>query len=203
MPQYSPTTHQRHSLRLKGYDYSQAGAYFVTICAYNKEYLFGDIINGVMRMNEYGKTVREKWLLSSKLRSEIKLDEFVIMPNHFHAIVIIWSIGTNTVGANGRSPLRMKPKSLSSLMAGFKSSATSRINGLRNSPGVPVWQRNYYEHIVRNEDELNRIREYIINNPLQWQFDRENPRHIPDKAYDDNWGRLEEEIYGKTKKLLP
>jgi len=154
-------------------------------------------------MNEYGKTVREKWLLSSKLRSEIKLDEFVIMPNHFHAIVIIWSIGTNTVGANGRSPLRMKPKSLSSLMAGFKSSATSRINGLRNSPGVPVWQRNYYEHIVRNEDELNRIREYIINNPLQWQFDRENPRHIPDKAYDDNWGRLEEEIYGKTKKLLP
>lgn len=82
-------------------------------------------------------------------------------------------------------------------MAGFKSSATSRINGLRNSPGVPVWQRNYYEHIVRNEDELNRIREYIINNPLQWQFDRENPGRIEDKTYYNQWGHLEEAIYGK------
>ena len=163
---YAPTTtkYHRRSIRLKGYDYSQKGVYFIIVCAHKQQCLFGDIVNGKTHLNKYGRIVKEQWLLSSEVRSEIELDVFVIMPNHFHGIVIISN--TNTVGANGRSPLQMKPRSLSSLMAGFKSSVTSRINHWRNMPSVPVWQRSYYEHIIRSEDELNSIREYIINNPL-------------------------------------
>ena len=195
---FAPTTtkYHRRSIRLKGYDYSQKGVYFIIVCAHKQQCLFGDIVNGKTHLNKYGRIVKEQWLLSSEVRSEIELDVFVIMPNHFHGIVIISN--TNTVGANGRSPLQMKPRSLSSLMAGFKSSVTSRINHWRNMPSVPVWQRSYYEHIIRSEDELNSIREYILNNPLHWQFDRENARRIPpDKAHCDRWGQIEEEIYGK------
>jgi REP element-mobilizing transposase RayT len=199
-PKYDPKKHHRRSIRLKGYDYSQKGVYFITVCVNKQQCLLGDVVNGKTHLNKYGRIVKEQWLLSSEMRSEIELDVFVIMPNHFHGIVIISN--TNTVGANGRSPLQMKPKSLSSLMAGFKSSATSRINRWRNMPGFPVWQRSYYEHIIRSEDELNSIREYILNNPLHWQFDMENPRHIQNKVCDNQWRHLEETIYGKAEKTI-
>ncbi len=161
----------RRSIRLKGYDYGQTGAYFVTVCAYNRECLFGDIADGNMMLNECGMVVRDEWEKSANIRLEIKLDSFIVMPNHFHGIVHI-------VGANGRSPLHrtgMGSKTLSSFVAGYKSAVTKRINELRQTPGVPVWQRNYYEHIVRSEEELGRIREYIIHNPVQWANDRNNP----------------------------
>jgi REP element-mobilizing transposase RayT len=162
---------------LKGYDYGQTGSYFVTVCAYNRECLFGNIVDGNMVLNEYGMIVRDEWEKSSNIRLEIKLDSFIVMPNHFHGIVFIAG-ANNAVGANGRSPLHrtgMGSKTLSSFVAGYKSAVTKRINELRQNPGIPVWQRNYYEHIIRGEDELNRIREYIVNNPVQWDNDRNNP----------------------------
>ncbi len=177
---YNSQKHHRRSIRLKDYDYSQPGVYFVTICSWNRECLFGEIVDGEMRLNEYGMILQKEWLKSSEIRKEIELDEFVIMPNHFHGIVCINVTGNIKfpVGANGRSPLRMKPKSLSSFMAGFKSSVTKQINQIRNHPGLPVWQRNYYERVVRNEMELFKIREYIQNNPMQWDIDGDNPKNL-------------------------
>jgi len=203
---YDPNKHHRRSIRLPGYDYSQPGAYFVTICAYQRQCMFGDIVDGQMRLNQYGAIVADEWQKSSTIRQEIELDEWVVMPNHFHGIVIINNpvgandnpvgandnpvgandnpVGANDnpVGANGRSPLhndptsqRMKPKSLSSLMAGFKSITTKKINILRDTPGTPLWQRNYYEHIIRNQDAMDKIRQYIIDNPVSWGIDQLHP----------------------------
>ena len=171
--------HHRHSVRLQGYDYSQSGAYFVTICAYNRECLFGEIVGNDIRLNDYGVIAKDEWIKSSEIRKEIKLDEFVVMSNHIHGIVWI----NNPVGANGRSPLHrtnMGSKTLSSFVAGYKSTVTKQINGLRRFPGVPVWQRNYYEHVIRGDTELNRIRQYIMENPLKWDTDSENPNNIRD-----------------------
>ncbi len=191
---YDPVVHHRRSVRLKDYDYSKAGAYFLTICTWNKECILGGVDNEKIELSEYGKTVFEEWHQSSRIRKEMDLDEFVIMPNHIHGIVIIHDTiteqhhavvngklsientgQTSNVGANGRSPLRMKTKSISSFMAGFKSSVTKRINQIRSTPGAPFWQRNYYEYIIRGEKELNAIREYIRYNPLRWNEDTENP----------------------------
>ncbi|HHT9139412.1 MAG TPA: transposase, partial [Candidatus Tripitaka californicus] len=100
--------------------------------------------------------------------------------------------GSRTAPTNG-----IKHKPLGRLIGAFKTVSTKRFNEIRNASRIPIWQRNYYEHIIRNEDKLNRIREYIINNPLQWQFDRENPRHIKDEVYENQWSHFEEAIYGK------
>lgn len=158
------------SSRLPGWDYSSAGYYFVTICAYMREPLFGNIFDKAIILSEYGKIVQEEWIKSVEIRKEIELDEFIIMPNHIHGIIII---NNNHVETNGRSSLQpsMQPKSISSFIAGFKSSATKRINIARNMRGNPVWQRNYYERIIRHEKELNNIRKYIETNPLNWDKD--------------------------------
>ena len=187
---YDPARHHRRSIRLKGYDYTQAGAYFVTLCVQGRECLLGAVTAGEMILNELGQIVREEWERSSEIRREIELDEFVVMPNHTHGIV--WIIETDDVRASvrppqpapvrahGRAPQRAPqraPKSLGSFVAGFKSAATKRINEQRGMPGVPVWQRNYYEHIIRNDADLQRIREYIVNNPLKWDLDQLHPNH--------------------------
>ena len=180
---YDTNKHHRRSIRLSGYDYSQPGSYFVTICTHQRQCMFGDIVDGQMHLNSYGEIVADEWQKSSVIRQEIELDVWVVMPNHFHGIVIINDVGTNSdhVGANGRSPLpRMKSKSLSSLMAGFKSSVTKKINILRDSPGTRLWQRNYYEHIIRNQSAMDKIRHYIVNNPLSWDLDQLHP-HNPSK----------------------
>ena len=197
---YNPDIHKRQSIRLQGYDYSQSGLYFITICCYERECLFGNIINSQITLNNFGELIKEEWLKSAEIRKEIELDEFVIMPNHFHGIVIInqeinrdfiknnVEASDNNVGANGRSPLRqeiqssppkisMKPKSLSSLIAGFKSATTKKINMIRNTPQNPVWQRNYYDHIIRNDESSTRIREYLQNNPLSWENDQLHPNN--------------------------
>lgn len=173
----------RRSLRLRGYDYSSDGAYFVTLCTCKREPLFGEIHDGVMIENNMGNIVRHEWVRSSEIRKEIVLDAFVIMPNHMHGIVRI------SVGATGRSPLHRLPcavknlkgppqHSIGSFVAGFKSAVTTRINRMRKMPGEPVWQRNYYEHVIRNDDDLNSIREYIVSNPLKWDMDTENPGNV-------------------------
>jgi REP element-mobilizing transposase RayT len=196
---YNPDIHKRQSIRLKGYDYSQSGLYFITICCYQRECLFGNIINSQIILNDFGQLIKEEWLKSAEIRKEIELDDFVIMPNHFHGIVIInqeinsdfmkndVDFQDNNVGANGRSPrqqiqssrpkISMKPKSISSLIAGFKSATTKKINIIRNTPQNPVWQGNYYDHIIRNDESLARIREYVQNNPLSWENDQLHPNN--------------------------
>jgi len=180
-PNYNPDIHHRRSIRLREYDYGQAGAYFVTICAHNCECFFGDIVAGAMRLNEYGGIVRDEWKKSEQIRAEIASDAFVVMPNHFHGIVFIvagrvdrFCGGDRPVAPTGaiNGP---KPKSIGALVAGFKSAVTKSINTHRATPGAPVWQRNYYEHVIRNDDDLNRIRDYIASNPLRWMEDENNP----------------------------
>ena len=173
--------YNRHSIRLHGYDYSQAGAYFVTICARNWQCLFGDIVHGEMVLNKYGKVVADQWRKTAEIRREIELDEWIVMPNHFHGIVWICTDirrGDQPVAPTVAGPT---PRSLGALIAGFKSAVTKRINGLRGTLGTKLWQRNYYEHIIRNIDELNHIREYILNNPRKWDMDRENPVRITNR----------------------
>ncbi|MCP4141380.1 MAG: hypothetical protein GY755_14040 [Chloroflexi bacterium] len=175
---------RRNSLRLQGYDYASAGAYFVTIVAYQREMLFGEVVGGEMVLSDMGKIVRDEWERTPQIRREVELGAYVVMPNHFHGIVIInndiSTVGTTSVRATGRSPLRPrgpKPKSLGAIMAGFKSSVTKGINALHNSPGVPVWQRNYHDRIIRNYQEMSRIWDYIESNPANWTEDKENPRN--------------------------
>ena len=172
---YNPNIHHRRSIRLEGYDYAQAGAYFVTICAHARECLFGEIDADAMMLSEFGEIVRDEWLKSCAIRSEIKLDAYIVMPNHFHGIVYIAS--TDSIRGDDRlvAPVGPKPKSLGAFMAGFKSAVTKRINEMRRTPGATVWQRNYYEHIIRNEADYNRIAEYINHNPQRWAQDSLNP----------------------------
>ncbi|NES72383.1 MAG: hypothetical protein F6K24_47905 [Okeania sp. SIO2D1] len=185
---YDPNKHHRRSLRLRGYDYSQAGAYFLTICTYNRQTLFGEIIDGKMQLNQLGEVVVEEWERSAQIRQEIELDYSVIMPNHLHGIVIINNVGANervgvnTIEGECHSPLRMKSRSISSLITGFKSVVTRRINRIRYhgeqlTTPAPVWQRNYYEHIIRNETSLNQLRQYIVENPLKWEIDQLHPNN--------------------------
>jgi len=172
---YDPNTHHRHSVRLPTYDYRQPGAYFVTLVTCHRQCLFGEIADGHVSLTDYGEVVEREWLRSTKIRCEIQLDAFVVMPNHIHGIVIM---GAQTiVGAHGRAPLRLhrSPRSLGSFVAGFKSAATRRINEARGTPGIPVWQRNYYEHVIRDEEELDRVRQYVTDNPECWEQDPENP----------------------------
>ena len=163
---YDPAIHHRRSIRLPTHDYAANGLYYVTLSTAGRRRLFGIVVNGQMALNEAGRAVRDEWLRSAAIRAEIALDEWVVMPDHFHAIVAIRANGPPTVRATGRSPLRgPAPKSLGALMAGFKCASAKRINAWRQTPGTPVWHRNYYEHIVHNAADLDRIRAYIRDNP--------------------------------------
>ena len=170
---------QRHSIRLKDYDYSQAGAYFVTICTHNKECIFGKVVNGEMVSNEYGRVVEEEWAKTAEIRKKVALDVSVVMPNHFHGILVIVDKCRGTVHRAPTLEQFAKPTSgsLPTIVRYFKSAVTRRINDPRGTPYMAVWQRNYYEHVIRNEDDLDEIREYIVNNPLKWDLDSENPNN--------------------------
>ncbi len=195
---FNPDIHHRHSIRLKNHDYSQAGAYFVTLCVWQRECLFSDIVDGVLALNKMGETVDSIWRNLPGHYENSNLDEYVIMPNHFHGIVNI--VGAqfiapestgNHVGAQFIAPSEDANKKINrgsmnqgvmnaaptvgEIVRGFKARCTHSINRIRNNPGCPVWQRNYYERIIRNDDELSRAREYIVNNPMKWALDKENP----------------------------
>jgi REP element-mobilizing transposase RayT len=183
---FDPQRHHRRSIRLKGYDYSQAGAYFVTICAQNRECLFGEIVDGEMRLNGQGEIVIACWDNLPCHFPHIELDAFVVMPNHVHGIIVI---AYDTGGGRGKAfanpskccvpTKRGSPGgSLCAVVQNFKSISTRKINQQRDARGAPVWQRNYYEHIIRDERELDRIREYIAANPAKWDEDTENPRWV-------------------------
>jgi len=237
---YDPEKHHRRSIRLKGYDYTQPGAYFITICTQGRECLFGEIIDGEMHLNEAGQIVVQTWQDLPNHISNVQLDAFVVMPNHVHGIIIITeraggigagfkparttmgpgsaggagstagpgSVGAGSVGAGsepapttttapgpaagsgpttgsgpvgaGSEPAPTAPArsshGLPEIVRQFKTFSARRINELRGTPGTPVWQRNYYEHIIRDEFSLSRIRQYIAENPARWDADREHPQ---------------------------
>jgi REP element-mobilizing transposase RayT len=175
MPKFDPKIHHRHSIRLKGYDYSQAGAYFVTIVAWQREMLFGEIVDGEMKLNEFGEIISEKWQWLETQYEYVELGAWVIMPNHHHGILVIHN------GRGGSRPAPTPPikrKPLGGLIGAFKTVSTKQINLLRDTEGQVVWQRNYYERIIRNEPEMDRITRYIESNPTQWADDNENPNRI-------------------------
>ena len=258
---YDPQRHHRRSIRLKGYDYTQPGAYFITICTHGRECLFGEIIDGEMHLNEAGQIVVQTWQDLPNHVSNVQLDAFVVMPNHVHGIIIITdhaggigagfkparttmgpgsaadsgstpgpgsaggagstagpgSVGSGSVGAGsepaptttttapgsaagsgptagpgpttGSGPIEAGSEhaptepaptrsshGLPEIVRQFKTFSARRINELRGTPGTPVWQRNYYEHIIRDEFSLSRIRQYIAENPARWDADWEHPQ---------------------------
>jgi REP element-mobilizing transposase RayT len=182
--------------RLKNWDYSSNGYYYITICTKNREHIFGKIAVetgfkpvstkksvSTMILNEYGKIVEKCWYDLSEHYSNLKLDEFVIMPNHIHGIMIIDNndgngngnvetgfkpVSTNTTNNTGNTN---KQHGLFEFVRALKTFSSRRINEFRNSPGAPVWQSRFHDRIVRDENELNRIREYIQNNPINWETD--------------------------------
>jgi len=179
---YDPEKHNRRSIRLKNYDYSKSGAYFITICTKNRQCLFGEIVNGEMILNDGGKIVEKCWIDIPEHFPNAILDEFIIMPNHIHGIIILNeldfdNVGANMVvdvGANNHSPPQNdRPhgttRTIGSIIRGFKIGVTKWFR--QNSNIHTVWQRNYYDHIIRNEIELIKIRKYIINNPRNWTND--------------------------------
>jgi len=190
---YVPAKH-RCSIRLKGYDYSQAGAYLVTIVTRNRACLFGDVVHDEVRLSEMGKIVQWTWQdLPNHVRN-VQLDAFVVMPNHIHGIIVIVAgtvVGTGSVRAGSEpapTTAGIRRQGLPEIVRQLKTFSSRRINEHRYTPGVPVWQRNYYEHVIRNGDELNRVREYIVNNPLQWELDRENlAAKTEDPASETTW----------------
>ena len=185
---YNPEIHRRRSIRLKGYDYSQAGAYFVTVCAKDHACLFGDVEQGEMILNDAGNMIKTWWLAIPDKYRYVELDECMIMPNHFHGIIKIVvgadqcvcpdpyapenSDETKNKGEHIGSPLPriiqwFKTMTTNEYIRGIKSQGWERLNG-------KLWQRNYYEHIIRDDRELQAIREYVRYNPLKWDEDEEN-----------------------------
>lgn len=192
---YDPQKHHRKSIRLKEYDYSKPNAYFITICTYNKECIFGAITNGEMHLNEYGKIVDNEWLKTPTIRQYVLLDKYIIMPNHFHGIIIIVdnvnicrdtapvsSCATVEVAESRISRIptfeqfgRPTSHSIPTVVRSFKAATTKQIREIQKKHRQVVWQPRFYEHIIRNPHELDQTREYIIYNPLKWALDSENP----------------------------
>lgn len=167
---------RRKSIRLKEFDYASAGAYFVTTCTQDRECLFGQVANEQMVLNDIGLIVETEWLQTAEIRDNVFTDAYIIMPNHFHGILFVEEMAN--VGATGpvaptNKPKSLQPNTLGSIIGQFKSVVTKKIRqfGRINFK----WQRGFYDRVIRNDDELNRIREYIIYNPLIRQEDTDNP----------------------------
>ena len=204
----------RVQLRMKAWDYRNTATYFVTICARQRVAVFGDVVDGRMVLNAAGKTVYSVWNDIPEHFPNVELDEFVVMPDHFHALIRLKRVNPDDVkcdvGARHASPLRapsthavppgapsthavppdatpscdangeyvdgivrgFAPASLASVIASFKSAVTKRINIARNTPGVSVWQRNYYERVIRDEYHLEKTRIYVRDNPAAWDHQK-------------------------------
>jgi putative transposase len=189
---YDRSIHHRRSIRFPTYDYSQAGAYYVTICAHERQLLF--------EHDHHRRTVSDAWFDLRRRFWFVGLDRFVVMPNHIHGILWIRrrDVGAQHLtypdnqpdnqriskrnyisSAENAAPLRrVTPRSLGAIVRSFKAVAAKRINRARRTPGAPVWQRNYYERVIRDDEELARIRQYIIDNPAKWAEDKNNPANL-------------------------
>jgi REP element-mobilizing transposase RayT len=175
---YNPDIHHRKSIRLKGYDYSQNGAYFLTICTRNRE-LYFETYSGLKEI------VEQNWVKLPGRYPNLVLDEFIIMPNHIHGIITVGATLAvalnNRAGARPGAGARPAP-TVGEIIGTFKSLCVNDwliyLKENKIDEAGKFWQRNYYEHIIRNENQLTKIREYIQNNPLKWSLDRENPDRI-------------------------
>ena len=192
---YNQDTHHRRSIRLKGYDYSQSGLYFITLCTVDRTCMFGNVVEGKMQLNDIGQLVEQEWLNTINIRHDnVRLHNYIVMPNHFHAIIEIRrgeshspqshspyshssqshlsqsnsSSITNECNINGKDlPRRMKSpsKTVGAIVRGFKGAVSRQL-------GYSIWQRNYYEHIIRTDASYRHISNYIENNPTKWQSDK-------------------------------
>ncbi len=192
-----PAGRVRHSIRWQGYDYTSAGWYFVTLCAQGRECLFGEVRDGAVFPSESGRLVQSCWEAIPSHFSQAELDAWVLMPNHLHGILAIRR-NSQGVGAQHAAPSpparrppfvnsgaflprssplpsNVSPGSLSAIIRSFKSASTREANKVRGTAGVTIWQRNYFEHVIRDDNELERIRAYIQENPSRWEDDQENP----------------------------
>lgn len=202
---YNPAIHNRHTIRLQGYDYTQSGAYFITICTDQKECIFGKIDSGSMHLSSLGEIAYYQWLQLPKRFTNIVLDSFVIMPNHIHGIIVIQkgrgeagdtryssqskiSISpasplhpdTNSLRTPLTNPGKLKEPtqpngtisgSIGAIVQNYKSLTTRKINMIQRTKNQSIWQSNYYEHIIRDENDYARIVDYIENNPHSWEDD--------------------------------
>ena len=167
---------RRKCLRLAEYDYAREGAYFVTVCAQGRQSVFGKIMDGRMQMSRIGKIVDECWRVIPDHFAHIRLDEYMVMPDHIHGIIFVDHARRGTACRAPTTERFGKPVagSIPTIVRSFKSAVTKRIHEIPGIEYIAVWQRNYYEHIIRNDADLNRVRQYIEFNPQQWPFDREN-----------------------------
>jgi putative transposase len=183
MPDDHPKTPFK-SIRLRYLNYDEPGAYFVTLVAHERRCLFGSVSDGEVCLSASGEIVRLEWQRSAELRPRISFDAFVVMPNHFHAIVLFHTESPSARSAalrpiTPRHRFERAPASLSSLIAGFKAATTRRIRAALQRPSLPVWQPRFYDHVIRNETDLAKIRAYIAGNPAEWRSDSENPDRVP------------------------
>jgi putative transposase len=168
--------HHRRSIRLRDYDYSQAGYYYVTICTQDRVCRFGRVRGEHVYLNRMRLVVKRWWAWFPRQYPYVILDSGVIMPNHLHEIVVIANENVCRGGLRtAPTPVLPSRKALGRLIGAFKTVSTKEINKIMRIPGRRIWQRSFYEHVIRNEAELNSRREYIMNNPLKWELDRNNP----------------------------
>jgi REP element-mobilizing transposase RayT len=194
---FDPKIHHRRSIRLPGYDYSSAGAYYVTVVTWHRECLFGEVLDGEMIPNKIGKIVQWEWQNLALSFKFVELGASQVMPNHFHGILLFHDVGATRPGITGSfagktpehnatvsgldgSPLPRGPKaaSLGAIIGQFKSRVTKRLWKMPEFSGTPIWQRNYYEHIIRNEWDMRAKWDYILANPALWDDDDVNPRNL-------------------------
>ena len=176
----------RQSMRLQRYDYSLPGAYFITICIHKQKML--------LKIKDVQMMIGSVWNSLPDRFPSLELDEFIIMPNHIHAILCMNVVGADLVSARNKMKSMSAP-TISRIVQAFKSITTFKyILGVKenNWPlfNKRLWQRNYYDHIIRSEKALNYIREYIVNNPIRWEFDKENPLGKMDKKEEDFWKEI-------------
>lgn len=197
MKKFNPNIHNRKSIRLEGYDYSSAGAYFITLCCRDRAHLFGEIINGSMELNQLGEIIEEEWIKTIEIRSHISLGEWVVMPNHFHGIIHIEKDLEQNSEHIGK--FRSPSQTIGAIIRGFKGATTKRIKELifknpdsperancnspqwdsplsRIDPEKSIWQRDYWDNIIRNQRAYENISNYIRNNPKKWEEDKFNQR---------------------------
>jgi len=163
---------KRKDTRLPDYDYTSPGAYFITVCTQSEECLFGKIVKDSVVLSKYGQIVIEEWRKTAQMRPFVELDEHIVMPDHFHGIIIFKDMGTARRAPTAERFSKPATGSLPTIIRSFKSAVTRRINILRRTPGKTVWQRGYYEHVIRYNEKINLVREYIANNPLRWSLGR-------------------------------
>ncbi len=196
--EFDAQRYHRRSIRLKSWDYATPGAYFVMIVSRHHDCRFGEIVNDVMQLNAAGEIVAAAWEALPERFSNIELDEWIVMPNHLHGIVLLTGsvvgaplVGAQDLNAEGQRAGTSPAPTLGDVLGAFKSITTNEyIRGVRELSWPPfvkrIWQRNYHEHIIRNDRELDAVRTYIFNNPLQWALDRDNPANVSGSTLDDD-----------------